>query len=53
MSVKQLVKRLPSRFIKILAFRNSPNIKAIIPKGIIMISAKIGSNTIEMQGAIA
>lgn len=41
-SVKQLVKRRPSRFIKILAFRNSPNIKAIIPKGSIMRSAKIG-----------
>ncbi|GAB6617285.1 hypothetical protein bcgnr5406_42140 [Bacillus cereus] len=42
MSVKQLVKRRPSRFIKILAFRNNPNIKATTPKGIIMISAKIG-----------
>ena len=41
-SVKQLVKRRPSRFIKILAFRNSPNIKATTPKGIITITAKIG-----------
>ncbi|GAB6427580.1 hypothetical protein bcgnr5380_00710 [Bacillus cereus] len=36
------MKRRPSRFIKILALRNNPNIKAIMPKGIIMISAKIG-----------
>ena len=41
-SVKQLVNRLPSRFIKILALRNSPNIKATIPKGSIIRSAKIG-----------
>lgn len=44
MSVKQLVKRLPSRFIKILALRNNPNIKATKPKGIIMISTKMGKN---------
>ena len=41
-SVKQLVNRLPSRFIKILALRNSPNIKATTPKGSIIRSAKIG-----------
>ncbi|GMR67499.1 hypothetical protein BAC7755_41660 [Bacillus sp. MN7755] len=41
-SVKQLVNRRPSRFIKILALRNNPNIKAIKPKGSIMRSAKIG-----------
>ncbi|WP_228483125.1 hypothetical protein, partial [Pseudomonas aeruginosa] len=43
-SVKQLVKRLPSRCIKILALRNNPNIKATTPKGIRTISAKVGKN---------
>ncbi|BCD25694.1 hypothetical protein BC30090_4591 [Bacillus cereus] len=42
--VKEFVKRLPSRFIKILAFRNSPNIKATVPKVSIKRSAKKGKN---------
>jgi len=33
-NVKEFARRLPSLFIKILAFRNRPNIKATIPKGI-------------------
>jgi len=37
--VKEFAKRLPSLFIKILALRNRPNIKATIPKGIIKKSA--------------
>ena len=51
--VKEFVKRLPSRFIKILALRNSPNIKATIPKGIIRISANVGKIKDEMQIVIA
>lgn len=47
--VKEFVKRLPSRCIKIFALRNSPNIKATIAKGIITISANMGIITIKCK----
>ena len=47
--VKEFVKRRPSRLIKILALRNSPNIKATIAKGIITTSAIIGIITIKCK----
>lgn len=50
--VKEFVKRLPSRFIKILALRNSPNIKATIAKGIITISAIMGIITIKCKALL-
>ena len=48
-NVKELAKRLPSRFINTLAFKNKPNIKATIPKGIKMKRAISGIMTISLK----